>query len=106
MKSSVKADFVMPIVVLMLICLVMSGLLAGTNFITEPIITEGDAIRAEQARIDALPAADGCETWSPCVSAPADLVFDPTLAHWGSRLDASTPSLVALSPAGPYVPCV
>ncbi len=64
MKSSVKADFVMPIVVLMLICLVMSGLLAGTNFITEPIITAGDAQRAEQARIDALPAADGFEKLS------------------------------------------
>ena len=62
--KNVKADFVMPIVVLMLICLVMSGLLAGTNFITEPIITEGDAIRAEQARIDALPAADGFEKLS------------------------------------------
>ena len=59
MKSSVKADFVMPIAVLMLICLVMSGLLAGTNFITADIIAEGDALRAEQARIDALPAADG-----------------------------------------------
>ena len=59
MKSTVKADFVMPIVVLLLICLVMSGLLAGTNFITEPIITEGNLARAEQARIDALPEADG-----------------------------------------------
>jgi len=59
MKSSVKSDFVMPIAVLMLICLVMSALLAGTNFITEPIITAGDAQRAEQARIDALPEADG-----------------------------------------------
>ena len=57
--KNVKADFVMPIVVLMLICLVMSGLLAATNFITEPIISAGDAQRAEQARIDALPAADG-----------------------------------------------
>ena len=59
MKSNVKADFVMPIAVLMLICLVMSALLAGTNFITEPIIAAGDAQRAEQARIDVLPAADG-----------------------------------------------
>ncbi|MBE7017857.1 MAG: FMN-binding protein [Ruminococcaceae bacterium] len=59
MKSTVKADFVMPIVVLLLICLVMSGLLAGTNFITEPIIAEGNLARAEQARIDVLPAADG-----------------------------------------------
>ena len=59
MKSNVKADFVMPIAVLMLICLVMSALLAGTNFITEPIIAAGDAQRAEQARIDVLPEADG-----------------------------------------------
>ena len=59
MKTNVKADFVMPIAVLMLICLVMSALLAGTNFITEPIITAGNAQRAEQARIDVLPAADG-----------------------------------------------
>ena len=61
MKSSVKADFVMPIVVLMLICLVMSGLLAGTNYITADIIANGEQQRAEQARIDALPAADGFE---------------------------------------------
>ena len=59
MKSSVREDFVMPIVVLLLICLVMSGLLSGTNFITADIIAEGDALRAEQARIDALPEADG-----------------------------------------------
>lgn len=59
MKSSVKADFVMPIAVLMLICLVMSALLAGTNFITADIIEQGEIQRAEQARIDALPAADG-----------------------------------------------
>ncbi len=59
MKSSVKSDFVMPILVLMLICLVMSGLLAVTNFVTEPIISEGNIQRAEQARIDVLPAADG-----------------------------------------------
>ena len=59
MKSTVKADFVMPILVLLLICLVMSGLLAATNFVTEPIITAGDIARAEQARIDALPEADG-----------------------------------------------
>lgn len=67
MKSSVKADFVMPIAVLMLICLVMSALLAGTNFITADIIAEGDAERAEQARIEALPAADGFELMDAAV---------------------------------------
>lgn len=59
MKSSVKADFVMPIAVLMLICLVMSALLAGTNFITKDIIAEGDSQRTEEARVAALPDADG-----------------------------------------------
>ena len=80
MKSSVKADFVMPIVVLMLICLVMSALLAGTNFITEPIITAGDAQRAEQARIDALPAADGFEKldYAPAEGSTVTEVYEAT----------------------------
>ena len=70
----------MPIVVLMLICLVMSALLAGTNFITEPIITAGDAQRAEQARIDALPAADGFETldYAPAEGSTVTKVYEAT----------------------------
>lgn len=56
-----KNDFVMPIVVLVLICLVVSGALAATNSVTEPIIVEGAIIRAEAARIEILPEADGFE---------------------------------------------
>ncbi len=58
MKSSVKTDFVLPIAVLVVICLVVSALLAVTNFVTDPIITQGDALRAEEARREALPQAD------------------------------------------------
>ena len=59
MKSSVKQAFVMPILVLTVICIVISGALAATNMVTEPIITEADAVRAEAARKEVLPAAEG-----------------------------------------------
>lgn len=60
-KSNVTTDFVLPIVVLVLICAVMSGLLAVTNNITAPIIDEAERRAAEEARIEVLPAADGFE---------------------------------------------
>lgn len=56
--TNVKNDFVKPIVVLMLICLVISAALAYTNKITAPIIAEAERIKAEQARIEVLPEAD------------------------------------------------
>ena len=54
-----KNDFVMPILILTLICFVVSGALAATNALTEPIITADAAERAEQAKIAALPDATG-----------------------------------------------
>lgn len=57
-KSNVKADFVMPILVLTLICLVMSALLAVINNVTAPIITETENAIAEAARAEVLPEAD------------------------------------------------
>lgn len=56
-----KNDFVMPIVVLVLICVVITGALALTNSVTEPVITANAASRAEAARIEILPEADGFE---------------------------------------------
>ena len=58
-KSTVKADFVQPIVVLTVICLVMSLALAFINKVTLPIITETESAIAEAARSEVLPAADG-----------------------------------------------
>ena len=60
-KSNVVTDFVAPIVVLVLICAVMSGLLAATNNVTAPIIEEAERKANEEARLEVMPNADGFE---------------------------------------------
>ena len=60
-KSNVMSDFVAPIGVLTAICLVMTLLLAVTNYITAPIIAATQARLAEEARLEVLPAADTFE---------------------------------------------
>ena len=60
-KSSVVSDFVLPIGVLLLICIVASALLAYTNSITAPIITAAEEEAAEAARIEVMPEADSFE---------------------------------------------
>ena len=57
-KSNVTTDFVLPIVVLVLICAVMSGLLAVTNNITDPIIKAAEEEANRAARLEVLPLAD------------------------------------------------
>lgn len=57
-KSNVKVDFVAPILVLTLICLVCSAILAYTNKVTAPIIEETEASIAAAARREVLPEAD------------------------------------------------
>ena len=56
-----KNDFVMPILVLSLICLAISGALALTNSITAPVIEDAAAQREEAARYEIIPEADGFE---------------------------------------------
>ena len=53
-----KKDFVMPILVLTVICLVVSAALAFTNAKTQPIIEETARKTAEAARVEMLPTAD------------------------------------------------
>lgn len=60
-KSNAFTDFVAPIGVLFIICVVMAALLALTNGITAPIIAEAEAKEAEEARIAVMPEADGFE---------------------------------------------
>ena len=60
-NSTVMTDFGLPIIVLVLICAVMSGLLAATNNVTAPIIDEAERRAAEEARKEVLPAADSFE---------------------------------------------
>jgi electron transport complex protein RnfG len=56
--SSVKKDFVMPIVVLTVICLVITAALAITNSFTQPVIEEAAAERAQAARAEIIPEAE------------------------------------------------
>lgn len=60
-SGSAKNDFVMPIVVLTVICLVITALLALTNSATEPVIRQAALERAEAARAEIIPEADGFE---------------------------------------------
>ncbi|NLH01818.1 MAG: RnfABCDGE type electron transport complex subunit G [Clostridiales bacterium] len=56
--STFGKDFVKPILVLSLICLVISAALAFTNQKTAPIIAEAERVKAEEARKEMLPQAD------------------------------------------------
>jgi electron transport complex protein RnfG len=57
--KNVREDFVKPILVLTLICLVCSGLLAYVNKITKPIIRETEERIATEAMNEVLPDAGG-----------------------------------------------
>jgi len=56
--SSAKNDFVKPILVLTLICLVITAALAITNQKTAPVIAETERAKAEAAQKEVLPDAD------------------------------------------------
>ena len=60
-KSNVMTDFGAPIIVLVLICVIMSALLALTNKATAPIIAEAERRANEEARLEVLPDADSFE---------------------------------------------
>lgn len=60
-KSNAMTDFGAPIIVLVLICVIMSGLLAFTNSVTAPIIEKAEREAAEAARKEVMPQADGFE---------------------------------------------
>ena len=57
-NSSVKVDFVLPIAVLTIICLVCSGLLGFINGMTAPVISDTEGRIAAEARTEVLPEAD------------------------------------------------
>ena len=54
-ESNVMTDFGFPILVLVLICAIMSGLLAATNGVTAPIIEEAERKANEAARLEVMP---------------------------------------------------
>jgi electron transport complex protein RnfG len=56
-----KKDFIAPIAVLVLICVITTGVLAATNSVTEPVITDAANRRADESRAAILPGADSFE---------------------------------------------
>jgi len=54
-----KNGFVVPVIVLTVICLAVSGILGYVNGITAPIIDAAAKAAAEAARVEVLPAAEG-----------------------------------------------
>lgn len=56
--SNAKNDFIIPILVLTVICIVTSAALAFTERATTPIIKEAEAAAAEAAKMEVLPSAD------------------------------------------------
>jgi electron transport complex protein RnfG len=58
---SVKKDFIMPIVVLLFICLFVSGALAIVNIITSPVIEAATRQRAAEEKKVIMPQADEFE---------------------------------------------
>ena len=58
---NVKNDFIMPIVVLLCICLFVSGALAVVNNITDPVIQNAGMERAASARKMIMPQVDHFE---------------------------------------------
>ena len=53
-----KNDFIMPIAVLLIICIVITGALAATNELTAPIIAAAAADRASASMRELVPAAN------------------------------------------------
>ena len=57
-----KKTYVMPLLVLTLICLVVSGALAFMDSVTSPVINAAAAERAQEAMIEIIPGAEGFES--------------------------------------------
>jgi len=60
-KSATYENIIKPIIVLTVICLVVSGLLAVTHSVTQPIIDASIQRAADASRIALLPEADSFE---------------------------------------------
>ena len=85
-QSNVTTDFVLPIVVLVLICAVMSGLLAVTNNITAPIIDEAEKAANTAARKEVMPLADAAGDADPFEEVKPENLPEPAAASMPSSI--------------------
>lgn len=66
-----KNGYIVPVIVLTVICLIVSGLLAFVNSMTAPIIEAAAAKAAEEARAEVLPEADSFTQVTDLAGMPA-----------------------------------
>ena len=58
-KKSSFQDFVMPVIILVLVCVVTTALLAATNSVTAPVIEANNEASSNETRYALLPEASG-----------------------------------------------
>ena len=76
MKSNKFKEYIAPTLVLVVICLVITGALAYINSITAPIIEQNSIKAADEARAELLPSADSFTAYDgDLVVLEADKVF-------------------------------
>ncbi|MGF6375981.1 electron transport complex protein RnfG [Clostridiales Family XIII bacterium PM5-7] len=76
MKNNTFKEYVAPIVVLVVICLVITAALAATYDVAKPIIDENSTKAANEARAELLPAADSFTVYDgELVEYASDKVF-------------------------------
>lgn len=107
-----KKDFVAPILVLTLICLVITGVLAVTNYFTAPKIEADKAERADTMRTEIIPEAEGFAALSldglPKSITEAyettngvGFVFTVTVSGYGGEMKI----ICGISPEGKIISC-
>ena len=62
MESNIKKTYIMPLLVLTVICLVVSGALAFMDSVTSPVISAAAAERAQEAMGEKIPNATGFDS--------------------------------------------
>lgn len=107
-KKTIWAEFAKPVVVLLTICVVTSGLLALTNAVTEPIIKENAIKAADATRTALLPDAENFVRFTTDVAGVTEAYKTSNEAGFVITAEAkgyagSVPVMVAFSQDGKIV---
>lgn len=106
-KAGVWQTWLRPVVALVVICLIASGLLGITNSITQPLILQNAAKTAEEARKQLLPSATGFTDVTPnplpenilsVYKAAGDAGY--VIEAYGTGYGGKVPAMVAINADG------
>ena len=105
-NNSTWENFLKPVVVLVVICIVASAALAGTNQLTAPIIKAQEEAAANAAYLEVLPEADGFEEITDFQSSNVTKVLKATngagwvIQSYGKGFGGDVPVVVAFDSEG------